>query len=177
MPTPVELLHSEHVQLARLLDLLEACLRASLKGPEGQEALELMACLVRYPNQFHHPVEELLFERMLYHDLSLSQLLEELTADHQRLTEQGEKLLQLIERAVAGEQDTVVAIERAGMSYIEVFRTHMEVEEADVLPLADGLLEADDWRDIETGIERIRSQGLDAQAAFCYQKFTGSQVL
>ena len=176
MSKPVELLHNEHVQLARLLDLLQGCLQKELDGNQGRKALELMDCLVRYPNQFHHPVEDLLFERMHRHDPTLGRLLKELDGDHRRLSQHGDQLLDLLELGLDGDSAALATIRRVGMAYIGLFRTHMEVEETDLFPLADGLLNADDWRCVEAGIERCRAEGLDAQAARCYQKLsrTGS---
>jgi hemerythrin-like domain-containing protein len=67
--------------------------------------------------------------------------------------------------------EEISAIKSVGMSYVDTLRTHMEVEETDMFPLADGLLEIDDWQFVEAGIERLRAEGLDTLAASCQQKF------
>ena len=173
MPNPVESLHDEHVQLQRLLDLLESCLRADLKGGAGRQASSLMDCLVRFPEQFHHPVEDLLFERMLAHDESLAPLLHELNADHEKLARLGEDLARLLVRVSDADEERLASIRSLGMDYIDTLRTHMEIEETDMFPLADGLLQIDDWEFVEAGTERLRAAGLDTLAAAYHQKFGG----
>ena len=58
-------------------------------SPDYQLALDIMHYMTQYPDLFHHPREDVVFERMLLRDPSLSGVLGELLRDHQRLAKIG----------------------------------------------------------------------------------------
>ena len=147
MNDPIAMWHREHVRFARLLDFVEKEMKEFHFG--GQPDYELMRDAVHYlqhyANRFHHPREDVAFERMVrrYPDkqVAIARLLQE----HRVIEVAGADLLKHLESIL---KDTIVPrdkIEAAAATYLVYYRHHLATEEAEILPLAADLLTPEDW--------------------------------
>jgi len=150
MTTAIDIIHRDHVNIARVLDVLAACL------PEGDGAkpdFELLERIVYYmrvfPDRFHHPKEEkFLFPALRTKDPSAGPVLDELAHQHA----EGERLLDVLAERVhaaeAGPPERMAELRQAVDTYVAFQRSHMSTEETEILPRAREHLADSEWHDI-----------------------------
>jgi len=149
-------LHRDHVHFARLLTILddEVEMIHEEGPPDYQLALDIMHYMTQYPDLFHHPREDVVFERMLLRDPSLSTVLGALVQDHKKLAVIGlrfhDALAGVLEGAIMSREE----INREGCEYLTAMRQHMDVEEGEVFPLAEKLLGDRDWAAVDEAMGR-----------------------
>jgi hemerythrin-like domain-containing protein len=154
MNDPVTLWHREHMRFAQLLDFVENEMREFHYG--GQPDYELMRDAVHYlqhyATRFHHPREDVAFQRMVerYPDkgLAIARLLQE----HRVIDVAGAELLKHLDSIL---EDTIVPrekVEAAAATYLVYYRHHLATEEAEILPLAAELLTPDDWAAVAAAV-------------------------
>ncbi len=150
MNEPLARWHEEHANFARLLDLLDAQLDSFHAGdsPDYPLMLDVMYYMTHYPDLFHHPVEDLAFERIAARDPSVSTTLQRLQEQHEELRAEGESLVAMLDDVVNGAIRSRETVERLARSYITCFREHMQVEDTAVFPTASKVLSAKDWAEI-----------------------------
>ncbi len=152
----MEELHRDHVHFARLLPILEEELDVlhAAGSPDYQLALDIMHYMTQYPDLFHHPREDVVFERMLLRDPSLSGVLGELLRDHQRLAKIGSDFHDILAGVLEGAIMSREELDRRGRDYLNAMNSHMDVEEGEVFPLAEKLLDDRDWAAVEDAMGR-----------------------
>ena len=89
---PIARLNTDHRNFAQLLDVFEIQLDHAL-DPDMKTDFPLMRdvmlYMTRYPDQFHHPKEDLLFTALVIRDRSIRAVVEELREAHRELATQG----------------------------------------------------------------------------------------
>lgn len=146
----MERLHEDHRNVARLLDFMDE----HLTGETLNDIVlhEIMLYLVQYPDAFHHPRENRVFERLLMRDASMREPIRKLENEHQQLAATGIKLEQQLRERLSGQNIPAEETCRLLSEYIDLHRKHMYLEESTALPMAKLLLTDADWRAIETDI-------------------------
>lgn len=147
-------LHADHVNVARLLDLLEEQCDLLQRGePVDVRMLQdIFSYIAHHPDLYHHPSEELLFAVLRRCDPSSAESVEALAREHATLTTAAKEILAMLP-AISGQH--MVPRERlVGMllDYIARSRRHMSFEESAVFPRARALVSEADWQAIERGI-------------------------
>jgi len=174
--------HAEHANLARLLDLLEKQVAAFHVGeqPNYDLMLDVVYYLRHYPDQVHHPQENVAFARLLERDPAMKSQIDRLMQEHRVLAAAGETLLAHLDAVVADALEPRSIVEAAAATYLAYYRQHLASEEKDVIPRAAELLTAQDWaaaaaavpagpdplfgEDVETRYRKLRRQiALEAQ--------------
>lgn len=155
MAAIMDQLKIDHANVAHLLALLEAQIDSVER--EGDTDFELMhdimLYMTRYPDRFHHPMEDLVFQRMCVRDTTSVEIVDRLEREHVSLKEKGAQLLDLLARVVDGalvERDELSA---KGRDYALFLRSHMRVEDTEAFPRAERVLEPEDWARVEAGME------------------------
>ena len=148
MARVLEELHTDHRNMIKLLTILERqlTLLAEQKSPELSLMVDIMVYMTRYPDLYHHPKEDLLFERCAQHDASFDPVVEELSFEHRSIIRSGIHLLELLRSMsidVMQRRDELLA---AGQRYVERQRAHMRKEEQKLFIPAAQLLEEADWQ-------------------------------
>ena len=127
-----------------------------------------------FPEKLHHPKESrLLFPKLRGHGVHSDAVLDRLDRDHAR----GEHAIREIEHALLsfemmgdGNQREArrATFETAMTLYVRFYIEHMRIEEAEVLPLAEAVLSADDWAELDGAFLTNRDPlaGFDAVAAY-----------
>ncbi|MEJ8852658.1 hemerythrin domain-containing protein [Variovorax rhizosphaerae] len=120
------------------------------------EALQAMLFYVdEFPEKLHHPKESrLLFPKIRGRSRRIDAVLDRLDNDHAR----GEQAIRELEHALLAwrmmsETDQCDArrekFETLMKHYADFYLHHMHVEEAEILPIAESVLGADDWAELD----------------------------
>ena len=153
----IQKIRDEHRSIAAVLHGLKQLARdvQDARVRPGFEALRAMIrYLDEYPERLHHPKEdEQLFARVLDRAPQAKALIDGLKAEHV----EGARRIRELERALLFFEDTWPAgaheFLEAVDAYAEFHWKHMRKEEAELLPLAERVLSAGDWRAIDAAFD------------------------
>ena len=149
----VRIIREEHAALAAMLRsillLLEQHRRAATQ-PDFTALRAMLFYVDEFPEQRHHRKEsELLFPKLRARTPLSRELLDKLDADHAL----GEHMIRELEHALLGfemlGEPRRLAFERAAKRYVDFYLAHMALEEREILPLAERVLTAQDWADLD----------------------------
>jgi len=145
--------HAEHVNFGRLLGLLETQLESFHRGesPDYELMLDIMYYMTHYPDQIHHPKEDLAFARIVAREPGLRAAVDELLRQHEWLRESGAELVRVLDDIVNGSVVARDRVENPARAYLAGFRGHVQKEESEVFPAARALT-ATDWAAIDDAI-------------------------
>lgn len=127
-----------------------------------------------FPEKLHHPKESrLLFPMLRGHGARSDAVLDRLDRDHAS----GEHAIRELEPALLGFEMTGetdqgearrASFETAMSLYVRFYLEHMHIEETEVLPLAEAVLSADAWVELDGAFVENRDPlaGFDAVAAY-----------
>jgi hemerythrin-like domain-containing protein len=141
-------LNNEHRYIASLLDGLAEQADQLLPGRTPDYALtrDIVHYMAHYPDEFHHPREELLFDRLVDRDPESRGHVQQLRDGHREINRRSRELLSELERAAGGRakadnQKLKYLCDR----YIGYYWEHINTEEGKVFPRATAKLRQDDW--------------------------------
>lgn len=139
--------HAEHAQFLRLLDLLDAQVGAFHEGEQPNYELmhDIVFYLKHYGDRFHHPRENVAFERLAVHEPALRTKLARLLQEHRVLGAHGSDLLERLAQVDSESLAPRGALESAAATYLVYYRHHLNTEERDILPRAHRLFSEADW--------------------------------
>lgn len=144
-------LQDDHRHIADLLDVLEQEMAdfASSGDIDIELVLGIMDYIKYYPDVFHHPLEELVFDHLLVHEDAVPAI-EALQDEHVKLPVMAKDVrLVLMRWRREGElADRTIADELA-RAYVNAQRRHMKLEQDKVFPLAIEKLDESDWEQID----------------------------
>lgn len=145
-------LREEHRNLGLLLDVLERQLDALYRGdsPDFDLMAEILHYLTEYPDRYHHPYEDLVYDRLAYRVPGDQALVEALHEQHRELAREGRRALTLVEGLLNGVMVARGEICSVGQGYVNAYREHMEHEEEAILARAEARLTPGDWLQIDT---------------------------
>lgn len=132
-----EQLHQDHINYTRLLNLLEIQLdrHETDNRPDYLLMQDILKYMVNYPDIFHHPAEELLFDEIKEADDTDAATIEKLRGEHTTLSELAGELGDQLKNAGSGhivERDRIL---RLGRQYVGTYREHIKLEESGIFPL------------------------------------------
>lgn len=147
MVTIIQDLRREHVNMARLLDLLEQEVR-SLEEDEGTD-YDLMMQIVDYTmcylDLFHHPKEDIVFKHFLERMPEAVGIITPLLKEHKVGERMTREFFNLLKGITVGGVVSREQFEKAAQDYIRFSRRHIATEERDVFPRIEEVLRAEDW--------------------------------
>lgn len=148
-------LKTDHGNIARLLSTLEEQMNVVRDERSADFDLmhDIMVYMTQYPDHTHHPMEDLVFEKLVAHDSSAGDIVARLEREHKGLAEKGGRFLEMLRHVVDGALVEREALEEAGRDYIAFLRSHMEIEDTDAFPRAERALSEGDWADVASGME------------------------
>lgn len=148
-------LKADHRNIARLLDTLDR--QISVVHDEGVADFDLMhdimTYMAHYPDHTHHPIEDLVFAKLIGHDADAASVVARLEREHVALAEKGQRFLEMLRHVVDGAMVERDVLENTGRDFVAFLRSHMEVEDSDAFPRAEKALTAEDWQDVADGFE------------------------
>jgi hemerythrin-like domain-containing protein len=169
----LDVIRDEHRALAamlRSLTMILAQARREAVLPDFGVLRAMLLYVDEFPERLHHTKEsQLLFPRLRLRAPELAQALDRLDQDHDR----GERAIRDVEHAmlafeVIGESRRK-AFEEAVDTYVAGYLQHMAVEETEVLPVAERLLTAADWHELDVAFDANRDPLTGHEAAEEYR--------
>ena len=153
MKDAISILKSEHRSISAVLHGLKELARMAQDAtvrPRFQVLRSMLRYIDEYPERLHHPKEdEHLFARVAARAPQARKLIDELKREH----EQGAGLIRELERALLFFEEGWPAGGREFQQAVDAFADfhwqHMRKEELELLPIAERVLSAADWRAIE----------------------------
>ena len=144
---PVVAWHEEHVYFNSLLALLQREVDVFHTGarPNYDLMYDIVSYLRDYGDEFHHPREDVAFERLSKRLAGMELPLARLAQEHRVIKQAGEALLAQIDAILGGAVVRRGVLEMAAATYLVYYGMHLAKEEEDVLPLAGKYLTAEDW--------------------------------
>lgn len=147
MTDPIAIWHAEHVYFSKLLRLLQKQIDVFHTGerPNYELMLDVVTYLREYSDRFHHPREDVAFERLARHCPDLELVLARLQQEHRVIARAGAELLDHLQAAL---EDAIVPrerIESAAATYLVYYGSHIAREENAVLSRAAQHLTPEDW--------------------------------
>lgn len=141
-------LNEDHHRLSELLNLLDEqmSLLDSDEDFDCKLTLGILEYIKYYPDVFHHPLEELIFDYLTQH--------RELQPVNDKIRDEHTELAGLVNKCRTicmqwqreGEISDRVKASELGKSYIDAQRKHMALEERDLFPRAAQILTEADWK-------------------------------
>jgi hemerythrin-like domain-containing protein len=159
-PATLRILHDEHAALAAMLRsilLLLAQHRRDGSMPDFAALRAMLFYVDEFPEKRHHHKESaLLFPRLRSRTAQADDLLDRLDAEHAR----GEQAIRALEHALLAfemmGEPRRAAFEEAAQHYVDFYLTHMGLEEQEILPLAQRVLTAQDWAELDQAFAENR---------------------
>ena len=178
-PDILRALDEEHKYQARLLNLMEkqvGLLNQHL--PSDLEAMHgVMRYMTQYPDRFHHPKEDLLFEKIALRDPAARARVQEMIQAHATIVDRGAELLELIARHRDGAGDVDAnRLRKSAHGYIGALRRHMDVENLHLFPLAARVLQPADWIDVDRRMKPILDPVFGAQPAADFDRLREAEA-
>ena len=172
MHSTIRILRSEHTALVALLRTATSMVeraREQSSLPDFALLRAMLFYIAEFPERHHHRKEsELLFPRLRARTPLAHPLLDRLEDDHAR----GHARIRDLEHALVALEmlgpPRRAAFETALEQYVDFYLVHMALEEREVFPLADSVLHARDWDelDVEFGAGVDPLTGAEPEAAY-----------
>lgn len=180
------ILHEHRALSAMLRSILLLLSEHRRRGtlPDFSALRAMLFYVDEFPEKLHHPKESLLlFPKLRGHSAHSNAVLDRLDRDHER----GEHAIRGLEHALLGfemmgetdqHEPRRATFEAAMTLYVRFYLEHMHIEEAEVLPLAEAMLGAGDWAELDDAFVANRDPlaGFDAVAAYqpLFKKILGA---
>jgi len=161
MTHAIAIIKDEHRSMAAMLKALLAHVaqeRERGATPDFDLASAMLDYLQAYPERLHHPKEdETLFRLLRRRTGEAHSTLDELEAQHVRGAEWMVRLRRALEQARS--EGSFAEFAPLLAEYAQFQWDHMRVEEEVILPLAESVLELEDWAQVETAFAANRETG------------------
>jgi monoterpene epsilon-lactone hydrolase len=158
LPAPLMAIADEHKYVSRLMNLLddEADVLSEGKRADMECMADILNYITHYPDQYHHPKEELIFDRMGGADKKTKDIIGKLRHGHTLVAELGQGLTEEIvalsqSRSKKKRRELAIRVR----SYTRGLREHIQLEESKIFRPAIKLLSAADWKAIDKSIKPI----------------------
>ncbi len=146
MSEMIAALKEEHANMRVLLDLIEREAKRP-GGPDYGLLHEIMAYCRTYPDQFHHPKEDLIYRAICRHDPRVTPAIDDLEAEHEELAIASREFADLVEQGLATGARPPAFTEIA-LAFVAQYRRHIEKEDREFFPSAVEILSPEEWRDL-----------------------------
>lgn len=151
-PRSVKALHNEHIYMFNLLDSLAEQVGLIVNGKDADFALllDIIDYMQNFPDRYHHPKEDLIYQRMALRDAAIAAEVAALLDEHRLMIKLGNRLADAIDDVHM--MPTVLKKARVGElcdEYESCLRRHINIEESKILPRALEVLREEDWFLIE----------------------------
>lgn len=148
----IETLLEEHRNFEKLLHVLEQELEIFDRGesPDFEILQAIIDYFQDYPESYHHPKEDIVFEKLKLRDPAVARQIGDAEAEHQVETNRLRQFARVVEHVLAGRELLRQTFHRVVRDFIEHQRQHMAKEERLLFPSAVKALRAEDWAEINT---------------------------
>jgi hemerythrin-like domain-containing protein len=145
-------LYLEHESISAVLHALHYLASELGKGHkvDGKVFRQILYYLDVFPERFHHPKEDaVLFKAVRERTHEGDAVIDRLEKQHEAGAVAIRNLEQALLRWESGGDAERQAFVTAATGYVAGYREHMRLEEAELMPLAERTLSAQDWAEVE----------------------------
>lgn len=177
----LQIIRDEHAAVAAVLRSLSMMMERG-PGDAPERFFDVLRAMLFYidefPERLHHPKEsDLLFPRLARAAPELMPVIRRLEADHMK----GEgKVRELQHLLLAWEligETRHAAFAEAVHAYVGFYLEHMRTEETQLLPVAEKVLNADDWAQLDAAFQHERDPLAGGLRDPCYDRLFTRIVL
>jgi len=140
-----------HRNMERVLTLVRLQVDSLKEGQDASGFLLLsnaIGYMRDFPGVIHHPVEDLIFTRLVQHAPETRAVCARLHDQHLNFRRREATLLRRIHSAQGGDAEACREVKRMGTAYCTEHANHIRSEEVEVFPQAERWFGASDWEDI-----------------------------
>lgn len=150
-------LREEHGNIARLLTVLERELAVfdRAEQPDYEVLNSIAAYFVGFPEQVHHPKEDLVLARLQEVDPEAAAAVGDLESEHERISGLAQTLRQAVDNVLRDAEMPRVAFHTVVRDFITEQRKHMQKEETRFFPVAEKALKPEDWESLDADAARV----------------------
>ncbi len=161
----IEILLDEHRNIEKLLHVLEQELDAfdHSESPDYQILQAVIDYFQGYPESYHHPKEDIVFEKLKLRDPAAAMQVGDAEADHQVETKRLSQFARAVEDVLAGREIPRQTFHDIVREFIRHQRQHMAKEEQLLFPSAARALRPEDWAEIDARLNDIKDPLFDAE--------------
>jgi hemerythrin-like domain-containing protein len=146
VPQAIITLRHEHRYFESILKVLDQQAAAAAEGDCDFPLLQdIVQYLISYPDAYHHPREDRVFERLLQIDPASRNAVQGLIHGHTAMYRETKRLRDAVERALDGQDADIDRLRVLLERYTESYRAHMKTEDEVVFPLAMEIFTPEDW--------------------------------
>lgn len=154
MDSYLERLKTDHQRMRRILLQLDRDLQLSQEpdadiGEIMTHVVNALYFIAGYPEQWHHPLEDLLFRRLLEADAPCAGSAEQLLHEHESMALQTGSLLRGFEQALQSCEPPGNLLISESHHYFRTQTEHQRREADNVFPVMAAFLDGSDWRRAE----------------------------
>lgn len=151
MTTVMDQLHADHINIARVIDLLKHQYEEMRRdgSPDFNLMLDIMDYIHSYPDYVHHPKENVVFKVYLEHHKEMRDTVQALMIEHQEMVQKTHDLQDAIDGILNDSLVDKAELELQLAEFIAQQTRHMDTEEAKVFPMLRDTLNKEDLARIE----------------------------
>jgi len=166
----MQILHEDHVNVARLLDVMDNVLERARHGDLSDLDVmhNSMRYMTTYPDIYHHPTEDVVFERLASRAPETRSVIERLSGEHKIIGKSGSVFLETLELSMERPEESEKLL-TLGPAYCDRLRQHMDTEEGKVFPMIQVVLSSHDWESLERTIASAGDPLFGPQVQKSYQ--------
>jgi len=167
----IDVLLAEHRNIKKLLYVLEQELDAFDRShsPDYEIMQAIIQYFLDYPEGYHHPKEDILFEKLKLRDAAIAKRIGDVEDEHELETARLQKFAQAVSDVLAGREVLRQTFHDIVHEFITYQRAHMDKEEVMLFPAALRALKAEDWADIDARLGNRADPLFDGQSLKKYQ--------
>jgi hemerythrin-like domain-containing protein len=146
----IDSLRREHRNIEKLLLVLERELSVFDRGerPDYQVIHAVIAYFLVYPDTYHHPQEDMIFEKLKERDPTAAENIGDLAAEHWSCAKRLRRVAQAVESVLSDQEVLRHTVHDIILNFIEHERRHIAMEERDFFPAAVKALQHQEWEEI-----------------------------
>ncbi len=153
----MRIIRDEHAALAAMLRSMLLMVQRG-PGDTARQFFDVLRAMLFYvdefPERLHHPKEtELLFPKVARAAPQTAAVIERLEKDH----DHGEGAVRTLQHQLLGwellGESRRAEFEGAVRNYVRFYLEHMQLEESEILPVAEKSLNAQDWAELDAAFE------------------------
>jgi hemerythrin-like domain-containing protein len=153
----VQYLAQDHKQFIEVLYHLEREVKAygglTANAPSLDKILDILDYIKVYPQIWHHPIEDIIYETLLSKDIPSPKVVADLMEEHAILDMLTDYLHQIFNAMSQGHEEPVVKLVKKTSELIHRQLKHIKDEQNVFFPLLEQYLTSEDWDAIQRRLE------------------------
>lgn len=151
MTRMIELLHGEHRDVEKLLNVLEDELKVfdRRERPDYEVIQAIISYFQDYPDCCHHPKEDMIFDKLKARNPPAAKRIGDVEAEHRQETERLDRVARVVRNVLLDREIARQTFSDVMRDFIDHQRVHMAMEERTLFPAAANALRPEDWQEIE----------------------------